>query len=94
MTNKLLKKNNKGYNSNNNMYIRNDVNSNNNNMYIRNEDNSNNIREPPKLIRKNTNVHNNVDSICYIYSTFTIINNILNNILVNNNKKNNITLLM
>ena len=43
--------------------------------------------DPPKLTRTNTYVHTNTDSICYMYSTFTLINNILNNILVNNNNK-------
>jgi hypothetical protein len=43
--------------------------------------------DPPKLTKTNTYVHTNKDGICYMYSTFTLINNILNNILGNNNKK-------
>ncbi len=35
----------------------------------------------PKLVRQNTNIHRNIYGICYMFSNFSLINNIKNNIL-------------
>ncbi len=49
-----------------------------NNQQSKRKKSNNNQKRPQKsrkLRRINTYVHNNLDDICYIYSTFTLINN-------------------